>query len=99
MKRKHRMEFSKKIFVFVSILTTSVIIFSYVLMWKTSDTSPLIYLIPGIFGVFGTSVGFYYKKAELENKIKLEKHYQIELDNTSDTYEPEQDDTPNITIL
>jgi hypothetical protein len=50
------------------------------LMWKTNDTSALAYLIPAVFGLASLTIGFYYNKAKLENKIKLYKKYGISID-------------------
>ena len=73
-----KMEFSKKIFIFVSFVTISVTVFSMVLMWKFGDLSAMSYLIPSVFAEFATATGFYYWKARTENKIKLiKKHGSI----------------------
>ena len=69
------MEFSKKIFIFVSFITTFVTAFCLVLMWKFGDLSAMAYLIPSVFTEFATATGFYYWKARTENKIKLMKKY------------------------
>lgn len=69
------MEFSKKIFIFVSFITLSVTAFSLVLMWKFGDLSAMAYLIPSVFAEFATATGFYYWKARTENKIKLMKKH------------------------
>jgi hypothetical protein len=73
--RKRRVEFSKKIFVGVAISTALIVIFSLVIVWKTGDTSLLTYIIPAMFAELATATGFYYKKAEAENKIKLKRLY------------------------
>lgn len=73
--RKRKVEFSKKIFVGVAIGTALIVIFSLVIVWKTGDTSPLTYIIPAMFAELATATGFYYKKAEAENKIKLKRLY------------------------
>lgn len=73
--RKRKVEFSKKIFVGVAISTALIVIFSLVIVWKTGDTSPLTYIIPAMFAELATATGFYYKKAEAENKIKLKRLY------------------------
>jgi len=67
------MEFSKKIFIGVSIMTTLVTVFTGVMIWKTNDLSPLMYLIPAVFAELATATGFYYSKAKAENKIKIQK--------------------------
>jgi len=66
MKRK-RIEFSKIIFIGVSTITIAVVVFSFLMIYKTGDLSPLSYLIPSIFAELATATGFYYRKAEKEN--------------------------------
>ena len=70
-----KMEFSKKIFIFVSFITISVTAFSLILMWRFGDLSAMAYLIPSVFAEFATATGFYYWKARTENKIKLMKKH------------------------
>lgn len=76
-KEKPKTEFSKKIFYIVITLFIIVILYSMALMWRTGDTSPLYYLIPSVGGLAATSVGFYYHKAQVENRIKLSKEYKL----------------------
>ncbi|WP_187695381.1 hypothetical protein [Biomaibacter acetigenes] len=90
MRNRSKMEFSKKIFAGVALGTVIIVAFSMVVIWKTGDTSPLAYIIPGIFAELATATGFYYKKAEAENKIKLSKLLGTPLD-TSET----QDESSN----
>jgi len=67
-KRKgKKVAFSKIIFIGVSMLTISVVIFSCRMIYITGDLSPLAYLIPSVFAELATATGFYYKKAEKEN--------------------------------
>lgn len=66
-----KMEFSKKIFIGVTIGVILVVIFSCVMMWRTQDLSPLSYLIPSVFVELATATGFYYDKAKHENMIKI----------------------------
>lgn len=68
---KRRMEFSKKIFIGVSIIAVSVIVFSMYMVYKTNDLSPLTYLISAVGVEVGAATGFYYWKAKNENIIKL----------------------------
>lgn len=68
---RNKMEFSKKIFIGISITTAVIVIFSLVMMYRTNDLSPLTYLIPAVFAEMATATGFYYNKAKLENKIKI----------------------------
>nr|DAG65731.1 MAG TPA: hypothetical protein [Caudoviricetes sp.]DAL98477.1 MAG TPA: hypothetical protein [Caudoviricetes sp.] len=45
------------------------------MVWRTSNTDALAYLIPAIFGEAATATGFYYSKAKTENRIKLRRQY------------------------
>ena len=68
---KKKVEFSKLIFVGVSVLTLAITVFSCYIIWTTMDTSALAYLIPAVFAEMASATGFYYTKAKAENKIKL----------------------------
>lgn len=68
---KKKVEFSKLIFVGVSVLTVTITVFSCRMIWLTMDTSALAYLIPAVFTEMASATGFYYTKAKTENKIKL----------------------------
>ena len=72
--RKKKREFSKIIITIVGAATL-------VVVWKTSDTAPLAYLIPSVFGELATATGFYFSKAKAENRIKLRKLYGPEIYN------------------
>ena len=69
---KKKIETSKLVLGSVLVLTYLFVIFVCVLISITLDLSPLMYLIPAIFGLATTAVGFYSWKAKTENKIKLE---------------------------
>jgi len=71
-KRKKKKEFSKQIFIGVSIVNLFVLAFVCVMVWRTMDLSPLNYLIPAAAAEMTAATGFYYNKAKAENKIKLE---------------------------
>lgn len=73
MKRK---EFSKIILIMATIAAAIVILFTFVMVWRTCDLTPLQYVIAGVFSVLTVGVGFYYWKARLENSIKLKKKYE-----------------------
>lgn len=75
---KKKVEFSKLIFVGVSVLTLAITVFSCRIIWLTMDTSALAYLIPAVFAEMASATGFYYTKAKAENKIKLMKQNGIE---------------------
>lgn len=68
---RKKVEFSKLIFVGVSVLALAITVFSCRVIWLTMDTSALAYLIPAVFAEMATGTGFYYSKAKAENKIKL----------------------------
>lgn len=68
---KKKIEFSKLIFLGVSVVTITITAFSCRMIWITMDTSALAYLIPAVFTEMASATGFYYTKAKAENKIKL----------------------------
>lgn len=68
---RKKVEFSKLIFLGVSIVTMAITVFSCRMIWITMDTSALAYLIPAVFAEMASATGFYYTKAKAENKIKL----------------------------
>lgn len=70
---KRNKEFSKKIFNIIMTLFITVILFSLIMIWKTENLEPLVYIIPSVSGILATSVGFYYWKAKAENIIKMSK--------------------------
>ena len=77
-KNKAPMEFSKKILVVAAIVNVAVIIFTFIMIWRTCDLTPLTYLIPAVAAETATGTGFYYAKAKVENRIKLMKSYNVE---------------------
>lgn len=82
--KKKKMEFSKAIFIGVSIVNLLVILFVCIMVWRTNDLSPLNYLIPAAAAEMATATGFYYNKAKAENKIKLDelrKKKRLDLNN------------------
>ena len=74
---KKKVEFSKLIFVGVSVATIAVSVFACRMIWLTMDTSALAYLIPAVFAEMAAATGFYYSKSKAENKIKLMAHYGV----------------------
>lgn len=68
---KKKIEFSKKIWLFLTVNVVVITIFTLAIILVTKDTSPLSYLIPAWFGVFATATGFYYNKAKMENLKKI----------------------------
>ena len=79
--RKKKREFSKIIISIVGAVTLVVSAFNMAVVWKTSDTAPLSYLFPSVFGELATATGFYFSKAKAENRIKLRKIYGPEIYN------------------
>ena len=73
-------EFSKKILYVAAILNIAVIIFSCIMIYKTENLEPLIYLIPSTAAEVATGTAFYYNKAKAENKIKIEQKYGVKGD-------------------
>lgn len=57
----------------------AVIVFTFIMVWRTGDLSPLCTLIPAVAAETATGTGFYYAKAKVENKIKLMKSYGVRL--------------------
>lgn len=84
--KKKKLEFSKIIFICVSVGTISVAVFACYMIWKTGDLSPLAYLIPSVFAELATATGFYYRKAQKENELKLP-HYLTGQNATDDVDE------------
>jgi hypothetical protein len=80
-KVKKQLEFSKKIFYMVATFTVVVILYSMALMWKTNDSSALSYLIPSVFGLMSTCIGFYFWKARKENELKILNKYGTDIYN------------------
>ena len=77
-RNKKSMEFSKKILVVAAIVNIAVIVFTFIMIWRTCDLSPLAYLIPAVATETATGTGFYYAKAKVENRIKLMRTYKVE---------------------
>jgi len=75
---KKKIEFSKIIFIGVSVVTIAITVFSCLIIWQTKDTTALAYLIPAVFAEMAAATGFYYTKAKAENKIKLMAHYGVQ---------------------
>ena len=66
-----RMEFSKKIFVAISVMVAVVVVFTLVMVAITRDLTPLLYLIPAVFTELTVGTAFYYNKAKAENIEKI----------------------------
>lgn len=77
-RKKKPIEFSKLILIVAAIVNVAVILFTFIMVWRTCDLSPLQYLIPAVAAETATGTGFYYAKAKVENRIKLMKSYKVE---------------------
>lgn len=73
------MEFSKKILLFAALMNVMVVFFTFVMVWRTCDLSPLQFLIPAVAAETATGTAFYYAKAKVENRIKLMKKNKLEV--------------------
>lgn len=79
--QKKKYEFSKLILFTVGIVAFLVTIFTFIMVWRTDNLEPLVYLIPAIFAELATATGFYYSKAKAENRLKLRKLYGADIYN------------------
>lgn len=77
---KKKVEFSKLIFLGVSIATIAITVFSCRMIWITMDTSVLAYLIPAVFAEMASATGFYYTKAKAENNETASKYIDLATD-------------------
>lgn len=73
---KKKFEFSKLILTIAEITNIAVICFSFVMIWRTMDLTPLVYLIPGSYAQISAARGFYTNKAKAENAVKLQYIYK-----------------------
>jgi len=70
-KEQSQMEFSKKIFVGLSVLVGAAAVFVCVMVWRTEDISVTQHLVDNAFDLLKIGVVSYFGKAALENRIKL----------------------------
>jgi hypothetical protein len=69
------LEFSKKIFLGLSVLVGLVTAFICIMVWRTEDVSITQALVDNAFALLKVGVVSYFGKAALENKIKLAYFY------------------------
>jgi len=69
------LEFSKKIFLGLSVLAGAVAVYVAVMVWRTGDVSVTQALIDHAFGLLKVGVVSYFGKAALENRVKLAHFY------------------------
>jgi multisubunit Na+/H+ antiporter MnhB subunit len=72
---RNPLEFSKKIFLGLSVLVGVVAAFVCVMAWRTEDVSITQGLVENAFALLKVGVVSYFGKAALENKIKLASIY------------------------
>ena len=65
------LEFSKKIFLGLSVLVGTAAVFVCIMVWRTEDISITQALIDNSFDLLKVGVVSYFGKAALENRIKL----------------------------
>lgn len=75
------MEFSKKILIVIAIVLFVTLIFSGVMIWRTLDLSPINTIIQTIGGLATIGIVAYFSKAKVENRIKLMKENNVQLEN------------------
>ena len=69
-------EFSKKIFVTVTIIFVAVFLFACIFLCFYPDSTAIICVIENISDIFKTTVISYAVKAGVENALKIYKHYR-----------------------
>jgi hypothetical protein len=76
--KRQKMEFSKKLFIGIAFFVIIINGFAMYMIWITQDLFPLPYLLTGSAGLLATAVGFYYRKAQAENEIKIGRRWTNE---------------------
>ena len=69
------LEFSKKIFLGLSVLVGGLAVFVCAMVWRTEDVSITQALVDNAFALLKVGVVSYFGKAALENRIKLAHFY------------------------
>lgn len=75
---KPKMEFSKKILIAMFAITLIIVACAITMSYMTQTTDVYAYLIPSIFVELSVGTAFYYKKAEKENLLKIERSFEQE---------------------
>lgn len=79
-KKKPKKEFSKLILICAGAVTVLVTAFTFIMVWRTNDLSPLAYLIPAVFTELGVGTGFTIPKPR-RKPDQLRKMYGPEIYN------------------
>lgn len=61
------------------VLAIGVTVSTLVYVFKTSDPTPLVYLVPSVFTALSAGLGFYFWKAKAENIYKYGERFIIDL--------------------
>ena len=83
---------SKILLIVSDILAVGTTIFTFIAVFLMSDTSPLIYLSPGVFGLASVAHGFYFWKAKNENLHKYGQDSKIRADSSGAGFQIEDID-------
>lgn len=80
-KTKQKMEFSKKWLIITLLLTSTIVIMSFICViksgeWNIIDLSPITVICTSAFVALSTAALSYYRKAQAENVIKISKQIQ-----------------------
>ena len=83
---KHRkpFEMSKILLIVSDVIMSVTVIGTFFAVFYMSDTSPLAYLIPGVFGLSSVAHGFYFWKAKAENLQKFGQEEKITMSGNDD---------------
>ena len=82
-KTKEKIEFSKKWLIITFLLTSVIVIMSFICVvksgeWNIVDLSPITVICTSAFVALSTAALSYYRKAQAENVIKIGKQIQEE---------------------
>lgn len=69
--KKKKLEFSKKLFIFITALNVLLLAFCCYMTIETGDLQVMAIAIVGTAADQAFAIKYYYRKAEQENKIKL----------------------------
>lgn len=69
--QKKKTEMSKILLIVSDIMAAITVILTFTAVFVLKDVSPLVYLIPGVFGLSSVAHGFYFWKAKAENLHKF----------------------------
>lgn len=76
---KKKPETSKQLLCFAVAMVIIITIVTIIAVFVLSDSSPLEFLIAGIFGLASTAFGFYFWKAKNENCSKYGNHVEDDI--------------------